>query len=208
MKQKLTYFLAVIFMTLAGNVFAAEPKTIIAFGDSITAGYGVTAAEAFPAVLEKKLNDAGMKVKIQNAGVSGETTQGGLARLDWTLAGGKPALFMLGLGANDALRGVDPAITRKNLTEMLTKLQAQKIPVLLLGMISPRNMGTHFSHDYDTIYADLAKQFNVPLYPFLLDGVAMDPALNQGDGIHPNPKGAEFIAGRLVEPVRKALGEK
>jgi acyl-CoA thioesterase I len=174
---------------------------ILALGDSLTAGYGLPEDKAFPAILEDRLRKRGYPAKVLNAGVSGDTTADGLARLDWVL-GGLPRdnriLAILELGANDALRGIDPDVTRRNLALILESLQEQDIPVLLAGMRAPPNMGPAFTARFNAIFPALAKQFNVPLYPFFLAGVAGDPALNLRDGIHPNAQGIVRITENVL----------
>ena len=181
-------------------VMAAEPLRILAFGDSLTSGYGLPDADSFPSQLERALIAAGENVKLVNGGVAGDTSAGGVARLDWTLAD-KPDLVLLEFGANDGLRGLDPAATRKNIAAMLTRLVQDKIPTLLLGMKAPRNLGADYVTAFDPLYEDLASQFQVPLDPFYLDGVAGDPALNQSDGIHPNAAGVAAIVKRITPEV-------
>lgn len=198
----------VLLMMMLGSLSAtAKPPEVLAFGDSLTAGYGLPAAEAFPARLEARLEDEGFGVKIVNAGVSGDTTTDGLARLDWALAD-KPDCVILALGANDALRGIDPKIVRANLDKMIDKIQAAGAKVLLLGMLAPANWGAEYEHDFDAIYPDLAKAHGVPLYPFFLEGVAMNPALNQPDGMHPNARGVAVMVDRIAPLVAKMLGDK
>ncbi len=182
---------------------AAGPK-IFAFGDSLFAGFGVAAEDSFPAQLERALKAAGHDVTVVNASVSGDTSADGLARLDWSLAD-KPDLVLLELGANDALRGLDPDLMRANLDQMLAKLKAAHVPVLLIGMIAPRNLGPDYGAKFDPTYADLAKKYAVPLYPFVLDGVALDPKLNQEDMMHPNPQGVAIIVKRILPMVEQAL---
>ncbi len=177
---------------------------IVAFGDSLTAGYGVGPSDAFPVRLAERLKADGYAVEIDNAGVSGDTTAGGKARLDWAL-GSRPDLVLLELGANDMLRGLDPKQARDNLDAMLAKLTAAKIKVLLIGMRAPNNWGADYARDFDAIYPDLAKKYGVPLYPFYLDGVAFDPALNQPDMLHPNPAGVAVIVGRIAPAVERLL---
>jgi acyl-CoA thioesterase-1 len=173
-------------------------------GDSITAGFGLPPSEALPARLEAKLRADGHDVRIVNAGVSGDTTAGGLARIDWAL-GDKPNLAIVELGANDMLRGVDPAITKKNLDAILAKLAAARIPTLLIGMKAGRNLGAEYSHAFDGLYAELAQKYGIALYPFVLDGVALDPALNQGDGLHPNTRGVAVMVDRMAPYVVRLL---
>jgi acyl-CoA thioesterase-1 len=186
--------------SLALPVMAAEPLRILAFGDSLTSGYGLPDADSFPSQLERALIAAGENVKLINGGVAGDTSAGGLARLDWTLAD-KPDLVLLEFGANDGLRGLDPAATRENIAAMLTRLAQDRIPTLLIGMKAPRNLGADYVAAFDPLYEDLARQFQVPLVPFYLDGVAGDPALNQSDGIHPNAAGVATIVKRIAPEV-------
>ncbi|HOV03184.1 MAG TPA: arylesterase [Kaistiaceae bacterium] len=175
----------------------AEPLVLVAFGDSLTAGYGVGAADAFPVRLEAALQARGHDVRIVNAGVSGDTSSGGLARLDWSLPQETGAVI-LELGANDALRGIDPAVTEKSLDAILGKLAARQIPVLVAGMKAPPNMGEDYAARFDAIFPTLAEKYGALLYPFFLDGVAADPSLNQPDGIHPTPAGVAVIVERIL----------
>ena len=185
----------------------ARTPEVLAFGDSVTAGYGLPASAAFPARLQARLKDEGVDVTMINAGVSGDTTTDGLARLDWALTD-KPDFVILALGANDALRGIPPAIVRANLDKMIDKIQASGAKLLLLGMLAPANWGAPYEHEFDRIYPDLAKTHGVPLYPFLLDGVAMDPALNQADGLHPNERGVAIMVDHIAPLVAKLMGAK
>ncbi len=166
-------------------------------GDSITAGLGLPAQDALPAKLEKALKARGHDVAIQNAGVSGDTSAGGLARLDWSVGDGTDAVI-IELGANDALRGSDPKLTREALDAIITRLQQRRIAVLLAGMLAPRNLGEDYGKALDPIYPALAAAHGVVFYPFILDGVAANPALNQGDGIHPTAAGVDIIVERLL----------
>ena len=174
-------------------------------GTSLTQGYGLRPRAEIPALLQAKLKAAGIDAKVINAGVSGDTSAGGLSRLDWSLAE-RPDAAIVELGSNDALRGIPPAQTEKNLSAILAKLKAQHIPTLLLGMMAPRNLGPEYGRAFDAIYPRLAKQYGAMLYPFVLQGVALNPKLNQADGMHPNPAGARIIADRLFPNV-KALVE-
>jgi acyl-CoA thioesterase I len=181
---------------------ADQPLRIVAFGDSLTAGYGLPADAAFPAKLAQALAAKGVATEIANAGVSGDTTSGGLARLDWSVPDGTEAVI-LELGANDALRGVDPKLTRGALEAMLDRLKARHIPVLLAGMLAPRNLGPDYGRAFDAIYPDLAKKYGAILYPFFLDGVAADPKLNQRDGLHPTAAGVDVIVAKILPAVEQ-----
>ena len=181
----------------------APVPVIVDFGDSLTAGYGLMPQQAFPAQLGAWLQRHGVAARVVNAGVSGDTTAGGLARLDWALAD-KPDLVILALGANDALRGIDPATVRDNLDQMIQKIAARGAKVLLLGMLAPPNWGAAYQHDFDRIFSDLARRRHVALYPFFLEGVAMKPSLNQPDGLHPNAKGVAVLV-RHIGPVVAGL---
>ena len=182
---------------------SAAPIKLLAFGDSLTAGYGVQPEQSFPARLQAALQQDGINIDIINAGVSGDTTAGGLARVDWSLAD-KPDAALVELGANDALRGIDPKVTKDNLDKILAKFKAAGVPVLLLGMLGPTNFGPDYKTAFDAIFPDLAAKYGVPLYPFFLDGVALDPKLNQADMAHPNPAGVDIIVKR-VEPNARRL---
>src|SRR5207245_4798647 len=161
-----------------------KPIKMVVLGDSLSAGLGLSASSAFPARLQKSLETKGIAIDMINAGVSGDTSSGGLDRLDWSVPDGTEAVIVE-LGANDALRGLDPAVTRAALTDIVNRLKARKIAVMLCGMLAPPNYGQDYAAQFNTIYPDLSKKFDVPLYPFFLDGVAADRKLNQPDGIHP-----------------------
>ena len=176
---------------------AAHVPVILDFGDSLTAGYGLTPEEAFPTRLEPALRRQGIEARVVNGGVSGDTTAGGLARLDWALAE-KPDLVILALGSNDALRGIDPVAVRDNLDKMIQKIEASGARVLLLGMLAPPNWGEEYRSAFDRIYPELARVHAVPLYPFFLEGVAMKPELNQPDGLHPNERGVAVLVDRIA----------
>ena len=192
-------------LAASGGRAADRPLKIVAFGDSLTAGLGLPANEAFPAKLEAALNAKGYAVSIVNAGVSGDTASAGLARFDWSVPGDTDAVI-LELGANDALRGVDPRQTKTALDAILDKLDARHIPVLLAGMQAPRNMGADYVHAFDAIYPALASTHRVVFYPFFLDGVATDPKLNQGDGMHPAAAGVDVIVTRILPRVEDLIG--
>jgi len=166
-------------------------------GDSLSAGFGLSAADAVPAKLARALQAKGLPVEIANAGVSGDTAAGGLARLDWSVPEGTDAVI-LELGAIDALRGSDPKATRAALDAIITKLKARKIAVLLAGMLAPRNLGADYARAFDPIYPELAAEHGLILYPFILDGVAGEAALNQGDGMHPTAAGVDAIVARML----------
>jgi acyl-CoA thioesterase I len=182
-----------------------KPIKMVVLGDSLSAGFGLPAAAAFPARLKKSLESKGIKVDMINAGVSGDTTSGGRDRLDWSVPEGTQAV-VLELGANDALRGTDPAVTRAALTDILTRLKERKIAVLLCGMVAPPNYGSDYAARFNAIYPELAKSFGVPLYPFFLEGVAADPKLNQPDGLHPTAEGVEMIVKNILPSVEALLG--
>ena len=184
----------------AGMQARAETLRILMLGDSLTAGYGLASGDALPVRLEAALRDRGLDVQVLNAGVSGDTTAGGLARLDWALAD-LPHAVIVALGANDALRAIDPAVTRSNLDRLLRTLSERRLPALLAGMLAPRNLGTDYGERFDGIYPELAKHHGALLYPFLLDGVATVSELNQEDGLHPNAAGVEVIVERILPSV-------
>jgi acyl-CoA thioesterase-1 len=198
--------LAVQLLALAATIGAAEakPLKLVALGDSLTAGYGVAADQAFPEVLEKALRAKGYDVKVINAGVSGETAGDGLARFDWSVPPDTGALIVE-LGANDMLRGLPVANAKRALTQILEKARAAHIPTLLTGMQAAPNLGPDYRAAFDRIYPDLAAQFGVALYPFFLDGVAADPKLNQPDGLHPAPEGVKIIVQRMLPAVMALL---
>lgn len=183
---------------------AERPVAIVALGDSLTAGYGLPAEAAFPARLAKALAAAGLPAEVTNAGVSGDTVTDGLARLDWSIPDGTEAVIVE-LGANDALRGLDPAITRAALDTLLGRLQSRHLAVLLAGMRAPRNLGPEYTGRFDAIFPDLAARFGVLLYPFFLDGVAADPRFNLPDGLHPTAAGVDIIVARILPKVEELI---
>jgi len=183
----------------------AKPIKIVVLGDSLSAGLGLSGSAAFPERLQKTLDSNGIAVEISNAGVSGDTSSGGRDRLDWSVPDGTQAVI-LELGANDALRGTDPALTRSALSDILTRLKARGIAVLLCGMVAPPNYGSDYSARFNAIYPDLAKSFGVPLYPFFLEGVAADAKLNQADGMHPTAEGVDVIVKNILPTVQAFLG--
>jgi acyl-CoA thioesterase-1 len=183
----------------------AKPIKMVVLGDSLSAGLGLPASSAFPERLQKALKDKGIAVDMTNAGVSGDTSSGGRDRLDWSVPEGTEAVIVE-LGANDALRGIDPKITRAALTDILTQLKARKIAVLLCGMLAPPNYGSDYSASFKAIYPDLAKAFDVPLYPFFLEGVATEARLKQADGLHPTAEGVDVIVKNILPTVQAFLG--
>jgi acyl-CoA thioesterase-1 len=199
-------------VAMAGTAFAetpvpgaTKPIKMVVLGDSLSAGLGLSASAAFPARLKRSLEANGIVVDMINAGVSGDTTSGGRDRLDWSIPEGTDAVIVE-LGANDALRGVDPSVTRAALTDILARLKARGIAVLLCGMVAPPNYGSDYSARFNAIYPDLAKSFGVPLYPFFLEGVATQARLNQADGLHPTAEGIDVIVKNILPTVQAFLG--
>jgi acyl-CoA thioesterase I len=200
-------------LTMPGAAYAqAQTQAVethaikmVVLGDSLSAGLGLSASAAFPQRLQKSLKAKGIAVEMINAGVSGDTASGGRDRLDWSVPDGTQAVIVE-LGANDALRGIDPAVTRAALSDILTRLKARHIAVLLCGMLAPPNYGSDYSARFNAIYPDLAKAFGVPLYPFFLEGVASDRKLNQPDGIHPTAEGVDVIVKNILPTVETFLG--
>lgn len=193
-----------MFSTLVFEAAVARTIRLVALGDSLSAGYNLPAAQAFPAVLEKALRDKGHDIVIANAGVSGDTSAGGRDRLDWSVPDGTDGVI-LELGANDALRGLSPDVTRANLDAMILSLKQRGIGVLLAGMRSPPNMGEAYARAFDNLFPELAARHGIALYPFFLDGVAGQPALNQRDGIHPTAEGVRVIVERILPSVEAFL---
>ena len=196
-------------LTVAGvsPVVGAEQIRLMVLGDSLTAGYGLPEKDAFPVKLQAALQKSGVSAVVINAGVSGDTTAGGLARIGWALSD-KPTHAIVELGANDALRGIDPKETRRNLDAIVAKLQGAGVKVMLAGMYAPPNWGKDYEKDFRSIFPDLAEKYGIGLYPFFLDGVAAQRELNQPDGIHPNEKGVAIIVERILPSVRRLLGAK
>ena len=200
---------SVLALTLFGTSLVASaaterPVKIVAFGDSLTVGYGLPATDTFPVKLAHALEAKGIKVQIVNGGVSGDTASGGLARLDWSLPSDTDAVI-LELGANDAMRGIDPAVTRQALAAILTKLKERGVAVLLCGMYAPPNMGADFERAYQRMYPQLARSYDAILYPFFLDGVAGHREHNQADGIHPTSKGVDLIVKAILPKVEELV---
>ena len=198
--------LAITLLLLAATAVAGERPVVLALGVSLTAGYGLPPGKAFPAQLEAALGEHGVDAKVVNGGVSGDTSAGGLARLDWLL-GDKPDLVIVELGANDGLRGLDPANTRDNLDRIIARTHEAGARVLLAGMVAPPNLGAEYGEEFASLYPALAQKHGTAFYPFFLDGVAMDPALNQEDGIHPTAEGVAVIVKKMLPAVIGSLAE-
>ncbi|MGO4706708.1 arylesterase [Microvirga sp. 2MCAF38] len=214
MKRQSGLFMAIIFACAAtlmgliaapGSSFAQnQPIRLVALGDSLSAGYQLPGEAAFPVALERALRTKGYNVEITNAGVSGDTASGGLDRLDWSVPDGTDGVIVE-LGANDMLRGLDPAIPRQSIETIVERLKARNIAVMLAGMMATRNLGPDYAQKFDTLYPDIAKKHGLVLYPFFLDGIAGDRALNLPDGLHPTAKGVEVIVERILPSVESFL---
>ena len=191
---------------LHGIAAETQPPVIVAFGDSLTAGLGLPQDQSFPAQLEAALKERGTEATVVNAGVSGDTAAAGLARLDWSLPDNASAVI-IELGANDALQGLPPEGTKQALTQIIEKVQAEDLPILLAGMEAPRNMGNDYVEQFRAIYTDLAARYHVLLYPFFLEGAAMNDGMTQGDGLHPNAKGVAAIVENILPKVEELLAE-
>jgi acyl-CoA thioesterase I len=185
---------------------APKPVRILVLGDSLIQGYGLPPGQDFPNQLERALRAKGVNVEIINGGVSGDTSAGGMARVAWSLSD-KPDAVIVEFGGNDALRGLAPLDTQRNIASILNTLRARKIPTLLAGVKSPRNMGADYTREFDGVFPKLAKNYDVLFYPFFLDGVAAVPTLNQRDGIHPNDKGVAIIVQRITPMVMKLIAQ-
>ena len=188
------------------SAMASDQPVLMVLGDSLVAGHGLPQGEAFPDVLGRLLKKDGVDVEIVNAGVSGDTTAGGLARLEWSLAA-KPDAAIIVLGGNDLLRGLEPAASYRNLEGIIGQLAANEVEVLLAGMQAPRNLGADYANEFDAIYDRLAKRHKILFYPFFLDGVALQPAMNQPDGMHPNEQGVAHIATKILPLVKTLLSK-
>ena len=193
-----------LFFGAGAGPACAAPVKILAIGTSLTQGYGLPPGTEFTVQLQAALKKSGIDALVTNAGVSGDTSAGGLARLDWSLAD-HPNAVILELGSNDMLRGIAPSETEKNLRVILDKLKAAHVKVLLTGMHAQRNLGADYVKQFDPIYPRLAKDYNLLFYPFILDGVALNPKLNQADGMHPNPAGVKVIVARILPYVKKLV---
>ncbi len=199
------YCLAFFITFGAGQATASQDQIrLVAFGDSLTAGYGLQSTESFPVELQKSLREKGYNIIVINSGVSGDTTAGGLARLDWALGENIDGVIME-LGANDALRGVPPASTRASLEQILQRLKKQNIEVLLTGMLAPPNLGPDYGRAFNSIFPDLADKYNLVFYPFFLEKVAGIPSLNQRDGLHPTAEGVKIIVQNILPEVETLL---
>ena len=202
---RLLLLLLALAIPMGLSAATAKETRLLAFGDSLTSGWGLAARDAFPAQLERALHAAGRKtVRVIASGVAGDTSAGGRARLAWSLAD-RPDAAIVELGANDGLRGIDPASTYGNLDAILAELKRRGIPALLAGMYAPPNLGSEYGEAFNAIYPRLAERHGVVLYPFFLKGVAVEPALNQPDGIHPNAEGVAVIVERILPYVMRVL---
>jgi acyl-CoA thioesterase-1 len=197
--------LAVMIAPASAPLAQAQPLRLVVLGDSLAAGYGLPQEAAFPAVLERALKAKGYRVEIANAGVSGDTSSGGLDRLDWSVPDGTDGVIVE-LGANDMLRGLDPAVPRRAIGAIVERLKARNIPVMLAGMYASRNLGPDYVQKFDSLYPDIAKRHDLVLYPFFLDGVAGERSLNLPDGLHPTAKGVEIIVERILPTVESFIG--
>lgn len=206
-KASLLHFIVMSALALAALPAAAQDRAIqlVGFGDSLMAGYQLAPSESYTAQLEAALKADGQNVVVTNAGVSGDTTAGGLSRIDWSVPDGTDGVI-LELGANDALRGISPEQSEKNLDAILARLKERKIPVFLVGILAPPNMGGDYAEKFNPIYKRLAEKYVVPLYPFFLDGVATISSLQLSDGMHPNTKGVAVMVEKTIEPVKSFLG--
>jgi acyl-CoA thioesterase-1 len=186
---------------------AEAPARLMVLGDSLAAGFGLPSAQAFPARLEAALRARGHDIQVVNAGVSGDTSAGGLARLDWVLRQASPRFAIVEFGGNDGLRGLSPAQMQENLNRIVVRLKGAGVGVLLAGMLAPPNLGREYGAEFNQVFARVAEQHGVALYPFFLDGVAADPTLNQPDGIHPNAQGVERIVARILPYVERLIAD-
>ena len=200
------HFVIIISLVLIASANASDSIRILAIGDSLIAGYGLKPEDGFTAQLENALNDKGYTVQIVNSGISGDTTSGGLARIDWVLSDPYSAVI-LNLGSNDAFRAVPVDLVKQNLIDILGRIQSRKLPVLLAGAMAPRNLGPEYSEAFDAIYPEIARHFDVLFYPFFLEGVATDNSLNQQDGIHPNKAGVSLIVIQMLPYVEKLISQ-
>ncbi len=186
------------------QITSDKPK-IVAFGDSLTAGFGLSEKESYPYLLQERLKADGYNYEVINAGVSGETSLGGLERIDWVLEQENVRILVLELGANDLLRGLPVAKMKSNLASIIKRAQAKNVEVLLCGMLAPPTMGAQYQREYTTAFPDLASEYKVEFLPFILDGIALDPKLNQGDGIHPNAEGSKVLTANVYKGLQPLL---
>lgn len=207
-KASLLHFIVMSALSLIGLPAAAQdrPIQLVGFGDSLMAGYQLAPSESYTAQLEAALKAKGHNVVITNAGVSGDTTSGGLSRIDWSVPGGTDGVI-LELGANDALRGISPEQSERNLDTMLARLKERGVAVFLVGILAPPNMGSDYAQRFNPIYKRLAERYDVPLYPFFLDGVTTVEGMQLEDGMHPNAKGVAVMVEKTIQPVESFLGE-
>jgi acyl-CoA thioesterase-1 len=197
-----SFIIKIIILCLVSiKAFAVEK--VLLFGDSLMAGYGLANEYHLSPVLENNLQKDGQNITIINGSVSGSTSSGGLNRVDWTISEPDLNLIVLGLGANDMLRGIRPQETKKNLEKIIQIIQKKKIKIILAGMLAPTSHGTNYKKEFDQIYPELSKKYNLPLIPFLLEGVALNPEFNQSDGIHPNEKGTLVISETIKKSILK-----
>lgn len=199
------FAVAALFAAIKINASLANDYTILAFGDSLTAGYGLAPEQGFTHQLEYELNRQGHSFTVINGGVSGDTTSGGLSRLEWILTDVKPDLVIVELGANDALRGISPHITRANMEKILSILEKAELKTLVAGMLAPPNMGSEYGTEFNRIFPELARKYNDNLYPFFLKGVAGNSRLNQNDALHPNSKGVSVIVKNIMPYILNSL---
>lgn len=207
-KASLLHFIVMFTLCLAVFPAAAQDRAVqlVGFGDSLMAGYLLAPSESYTAQLEAALKAKGYNVVVTNAGVSGDTTSGGLSRIDWSVPDGTEGVI-LELGANDALRGISPEQSEKNLDAILARLKERNIPVFLVGILAPPNMGGDYAERFNPIYKRLADKYGIPLYPFFLDGVATVEGMQLDDGMHPNAKGVSVMVEKTIQPVESFLGE-
>lgn len=204
--NRLYLFLIPFFVSLALLPAQSADLKLVVLGDSLSAGYQLAPADGFPEQLQRALDERGYSIEVVNAGVSGDTTSGGLSRLDWSVGDNTDAVI-LELGANDALRGISPDFTRKNMTEMVKRLREKGTEVLVAGMLAPRNLGQDYADGFDPIYKDVANEHDALLYPFFLDGVVLNPDLNLADGMHPNADGVAVIVENILPKVEELLAK-
>ena len=203
---RLIALILVLLVAIDRAAHAADGPRLAVIGDSLTSGYGLAVHEAFPAQLERRLRELGLEITVLNAGVSGDTSAGGRARIDWVL-GDRPHFAIIELGANDGLRGIDPVDVEVNLAAIIERLQAREVAVMLAGMYAPPNLGRDYARAFNAVYPRLAERYGVALYPFFLDGVAAEPSLNQDDGIHPTAEGIAVIVERILPHVLDWIAE-